>query len=56
MLQESDEMVVIKVQGGDTEAFGLLIERYEEKLKRYGRKFLNTKEDIEDIGLLTTSL
>ena len=49
MVQESDETMAIKVQAGDKEAFGFLIERYEDKLKRYGRKFLNTKEDIEDI-------
>lgn len=49
MPDESDETIAIKVQNGDSEAFGFLIERYEERLKRYGRKFLNTREDIEDI-------
>src|SRR6185369_12863703 len=29
--------------------FGLLVERYEGKLLRYGRKFINSQEDIEDI-------
>ncbi len=29
--------------------FGPLLERYEQKLLRYGRKFLRHKEDIEDI-------
>ncbi len=49
MQEESDETIAILVQNDDSEAFGFLIERYEEKIKRYGRKFLNTKEDIEDI-------
>jgi RNA polymerase sigma-70 factor (ECF subfamily) len=48
-LESSDEQVARLVQGGDKEAFGVLVERYEEKLLRYGRKFLSTREDIEDI-------
>lgn len=44
-----DEVFVKKVQQGDKESFGTLVERYEEKLLRYGRKFLSTQEDIEDI-------
>lgn len=39
----------MRVQKGDTEAFGTLVERYEEKLLRYGRRFLSRSEDIEDI-------
>lgn len=49
MQEETDEAVAARVQAGDSEAFGVLIERYEAKLKRYGRKFLNSKEDIEDL-------
>jgi RNA polymerase sigma-70 factor, ECF subfamily len=45
----TDEAYAIKVQKGDTEAFGVLVERYQEKLLRYGRKFLSAREDIEDI-------
>ncbi len=45
----SDEEVVRKVQAGDTLSFGLLVERYETKLKRYARKFLMTKEDTDDL-------
>jgi RNA polymerase sigma-70 factor (ECF subfamily) len=48
-IQTTDEACVKKVQEGDKEAFGTLVERYEEKLLRYGRKFLSTQEDIEDI-------
>lgn len=46
---QTDEEVVGRVQKGDTEAFGSLVERYEAKLLRYGRKFLARSEDIEDI-------
>ncbi len=45
----TDEELARAVQGGDKDAFGTLVERYEEKLLRYGRKFLPTPEDIEDI-------
>lgn len=46
---DTDEMLARQVQGGDTEVFGVLVERYEKKLLRYGKKFLSTHEDIEDI-------
>ncbi len=45
----TDEQVALLVQAGDTEAFGLLVERYEAKLLRYGRKFISRQEDIQDI-------
>lgn len=45
---ETDEVVVARVQAGDKDAFGLLVERYEEKLKRYGRKFLANEDDRTD--------
>ena len=46
---ESDEHIAQNVQEGDKEAFGALVDRYEKKLLRYGRKFLARREDIEDI-------
>ena len=49
MLDASDETIAKQVQGGDDEAFGELITRYEAKLKRYARKFLNRQEDIDDL-------
>jgi RNA polymerase sigma-70 factor, ECF subfamily len=45
----SDEAIVQKVQQGDTEAFGLLVERYEQKIKRYARRFLFAAHDAEDL-------
>ncbi|MDB5266832.1 MAG: sigW [Parcubacteria group bacterium] len=44
----ADEELVSMVQKGDTHPFGALVERFEPKLLRYGRKFLATPEDIED--------
>ncbi len=48
-LNTSDEAVVLEVQHGNKDVFGVLMERYEKKLLRYGRKFLSEKENIEDI-------
>lgn len=45
----SDEDIVKRVQGGERELFGVLVERYEAKMLRYGRKFLSGRQDIEDL-------
>ncbi len=45
----SDEKVALAVQTGEVDAFGELIVRYEEKLKRYARKFLSTRHEIDDL-------
>lgn len=49
MSADTDERIASRVQAGDTEAFGELIERYQAKLLRYGRKFLFDAEDAEDV-------
>jgi RNA polymerase sigma-70 factor (ECF subfamily) len=46
---ESDEAIVVRVQNGEAEAFGALVERYKEKLLRYARKFLRDQDDRDDI-------
>lgn len=48
-LQKTDEQVVVLIQNGDKEKFGVLMERYNKKLSRYGRKFLTDADNIEDI-------
>lgn len=48
-LERSDEVLAGLVQGGDTEAFGALVERYEPKLLRYARRFLSNTEDAQDL-------
>lgn len=45
----TDEELALAVQAGNADMFGPLVERYEEKLLRYGRKFLREPEDIQDI-------
>ena len=45
----SDELLAESVSKGNTEMFGRIVERYEEKLSRYGRKFLSDREDIKDL-------
>ncbi len=49
MKKETDEEVALRVQKGDTEAFGELVERYQDKLSRYARKFLSDTDDAKDI-------
>lgn len=46
---QSDEAVACRVQNGDLEAFGALIERYEAKLLRYARRFLRDREESRDL-------
>ena len=45
----SDEELARKVQDGDIDKFGVLMERYQAKLSRYGRKFLSNSDNIEDV-------
>lgn len=45
----SDEELAESVQKGDLDAFGLLVSRYENKILRYGRRFLFRYEEIEDL-------
>ncbi len=45
----TDEEIAEKVQKGNTEAFGELVDRYERKLMFYGRRFLSDADDIADL-------
>ena len=47
--ETSDEAIAVEVQLGNADLFGVLVERYEQKLLRYGRKYLSRREDIEDM-------
>lgn len=46
---QTDEACAVRAQQGDQVSFGALVDRYQAKLLRYGRKFLSAQEDIEDI-------
>ena len=45
----TDEELAALVQGNNQEAFGVLMDRYQAKLLRYGRRFLAQDEYIVDI-------
>lgn len=45
----SDEDIAIRIQQGDSESFGVIMNRYTEKLTRYGKKFLTNTDNIDDI-------
>lgn len=48
MVIHIDEEIVLRVQQGDTQAFGILVKRYEQKIMRYARRFLFGQEDAQD--------
>lgn len=48
MGQKTDEELATLVQGKNEEAFGVLMNRYQSKLLRYGRRFLSNDAPIED--------
>ncbi len=45
----SDEELALRVQKGDTDVFGVLVERYQKKLLSYGKRFLSNSDNIEDV-------
>ena len=45
----TDEELVRLAKGGDTVAFGKLMERYQNKIYRLGRRMTETDEDAEDV-------
>ena len=47
--ERTDEEIARRVQAGEMEFFGALVERYEAKIMRYARKFLFGYEDAEDM-------
>ncbi len=49
MNTQTDEEIARMVQGGDTESFGLLIQRYEQKMMRYARRFLFDYDNAQDL-------
>ncbi|HET8581202.1 MAG TPA: RNA polymerase sigma factor [Candidatus Paceibacterota bacterium] len=45
----TDEEIAQAVQAGESELFGVLIDRFAPKLRRYGQRFLSMQEDVEDV-------
>lgn len=46
---QTDEEIAALVQQGKADFFGELINRYEEKLRRYARRFLSRQEEVDDL-------
>lgn len=46
----TDEELALLTQKGNYEAYGILIDRYEQKIKNYLFRFLQNKADIEDLS------
>src|SRR3989339_486495 len=49
LTEKSDEEIVDLVKTGNQEAFAVLIDRYIEKIKRYGRRFVYEKSNLDDL-------
>lgn len=47
--EQEDEIIAALVQSGQSILFGILVKRYEEKMRRYARKFLSNDDDKKDI-------
>ncbi len=46
---QTDEELVLLIQQGLEEPFGILMDRYTQKLLRYGKRFISSPDNIEDI-------
>jgi RNA polymerase sigma-70 factor (ECF subfamily) len=49
MKDESDEEIVSKIRQGNKDLYGVLIERYENKLTSYGKRFVSNKDSVTDV-------
>ena len=49
MNERTDEQIAILVQKGDSNAFRLLVERYEPKMARYAKRFFFHGDDAQDL-------
>lgn len=48
-IEKTDEELALMIQNGDKELFGVLMDRYESKLFRYGKRFISDSDNIEDV-------
>ncbi len=57
MDNKTDEEIALQVQKGDVDSFGVIMERYEQKMLRYAKKFLidddNAQSLVQDVFLKT---
>jgi RNA polymerase sigma-70 factor (ECF subfamily) len=47
--RDADRLLVARVQGGDKQAFGLLVEKYERKLARLLHRLIRDPAEVEDV-------
>lgn len=47
--ERSDEEIVLLVKGGDKKAFEILVDRYLDKIKRYAKRLIFDRGDIDDL-------
>lgn len=45
----TDEVLATRIQEGDVEMFGEIINRYEAKMQRYARRFLSRSDEVDDL-------
>lgn len=48
--KQTDEELAFLVQSGKVDFFGALVERYEDKITRYARKFISNPDDVKDVA------
>lgn len=48
-MSQNDEEIVRRIQQGEKQAFGEIVERYEKKILRYARRFLLEETDAADL-------
>lgn len=48
-MDQSDEQLAARIQKGESDLFAEIVERYQNKLLRYARKFLADPDDSKDI-------
>lgn len=47
--EQSDEEIIKAIQAGDTELFGTIVVRYEQRMMRYAQRFLFGYTDAQDV-------
>ncbi len=49
VLELTDEQIALRIKSGDKKIFEVIVDRYLEKIKRYARKFIFDRNDIDDL-------
>ena len=49
ILEKKDEEIILLVKSGDKEAYEIIVDRYLDRMKRYARRFIYNRDDIDDL-------